>query len=107
MARRKRPIDVSETIFNPVQRIEHYRRVVTYLQAHRALLVAGGAGKRELATLDATAKDMADIVALCEIFPPDTPPVEPESPREEQPLLMPGAEAAVAEIFAIALGDEA
>lgn len=89
---RRRPIDIGDTLLAPVRRTEHFRRTVAYLHRLRDLLVASGAGKHELATLDATAKDMASIVAMAEIFPPDTPQPRPTPELPPQPLVPPGCE---------------
>lgn len=102
---RKQPVDISETIFRPTPLIEHYRRTVGFLEAHHAHLVDAGAPKRELATLAETLKKMRAIVAMSEIFPPDTPQPETAPELPEQPLVTPGSEGAIAEIFNIALGD--
>lgn len=107
MAPRKQQIDISETIFRPTPRLEHYRRAAGFMRAHRASLVAAGAGKRELATIDETIREFDWIIKMSDWGQPlDTPEPEPEPPREEQPLCPLGAEYAVAEIFAIALGDQ-
>jgi hypothetical protein len=82
----------TDHLFMPVRRIEHYRSVVDYLATLRVLLVERGAGKKELATLDATAADMAEIVAMSEIFPPDTPQPGPVEALPEQPLVPAGSE---------------
>lgn len=90
MSRRK-PVDIAETLFRPVRRLEHWRRTVEYLRAHRETLIAAGSGKRAIATLDATIAELADIVAQADRFPPDTPTPEPAAPVE-QPLCHVGDE---------------
>jgi len=98
---------IANELLAPVRRLEHFRRALGFLRAHHAHLVATGAGKRELATLAETIEEHARIIALSEIHPPDTPVVEPEPPKEEQPLCPEGAEQTIAQIFEIALGDAA
>jgi len=105
MARKQ--IDISETLFRPTPRLEHFRRTVGFLQAHHAHLVATGADRKELATLADTIDEMKRVIAAGEVFPLDTPQVEPEPEREEQPLCPEGAEQTIADIFQIALGDAA
>lgn len=90
MSRRK-PVDIAETLFRPVRRLEHWRRTVEYLRAYRETLIAAGSSKGEIATLDATIDELADIVARADRFPPDTPAPEPETPVE-QPLCHAGDE---------------
>jgi len=92
MTRRRQPIDVSETILRPVRRLEIYRRTLDHLRAHRDHLVATGAGKRAVATIDGDIAEFAGIVSLCEIHPLDTPQPEPVEALPEQPLVMPGSE---------------
>lgn len=98
---------VANELLGPTGRLEHFRRALGYLRAHHAHLAATGAGKRELKTLAETIDEHARIIALSEIHPLDTPQVEPEPDREEQPLCPPGAEGTIAQIFHIALGDAA
>jgi hypothetical protein len=91
MTRRRHPMS-TDHLFMPVRLSEHYRRTVDYLQAHRALLVAAGSGKREIVTLDDTIRNMAGIVAMSDVFPPDTPQPRPAPELPPQPLVMPGTE---------------
>lgn len=102
--RRKTPIDVSETIFQPVRRLEIYRRTLDYLRAHREVLVAAG-NKREIRTIDGDITEFAGIIALCEIHPLDTPQHQPVEALPEQPLCLPGCEGWMNEFLAEAVGD--
>ena len=49
--------------------------------------------------------EFAGIIALCEIYPLDTPQPEPEPELPEQPLCMPGCEEWMADFLAEAVGD--
>ena len=103
--RRKTPIDVADTIFLPVKRLEIYRRALNYMRARREVRVAAGSGKAELKTIDGDIAAFAGIIALCEIYPLDTPQPEPEPELPEQPLCMPGCEEWMADFLAEAVGD--
>lgn len=96
------------TIVNDLLRrttgLEQMRRVRSYLQSHRRLLAAGGAGKRELKTLDETLKHVDGIIRSNAIFPLDTPDPEP-APPAAQPLVMPGMEAWTNEFLLHLIGD--
>lgn len=82
----------NDHLFMPEQRREHFRRVVDFLHALRELLVAGGAKKRELATLDATIREMQLIVEQSTIYPLDNPAPKPAPVLPEVPLVPPGTE---------------
>jgi hypothetical protein len=71
--------------------LEHMRRVRSYLQSHRRLLVAGGAGKRELKTLDESILYVDGIIRSNDLYPLDAPDTV-TAPRSERPLCPPGEE---------------
>jgi hypothetical protein len=89
-----------------VDRLEHYRRAVRYLGAHRGHLVAASAGKGELATLDATIVEIQSAIDANATYPLDTPPPPPPS-TTEQPLVMPGSEKIVLEFLETLIGEAA
>lgn len=82
----------TDHLFMPISRREHFRRVEDFLRAHRVLLLAGGAKKRELVTLDESIREMAVIVEESTIHPLDEPAPKPAPVLPEQPLVPPGAE---------------
>ena len=96
---------ISNGLFQPVRRLEHYRRAAGYLRAHRAHLVATGASKRELKTLDDTVREIDSAIAANAIYPLDTPEPEPPPETTEQPLCHPGDEAWMEPFIAELAGD--
>jgi hypothetical protein len=102
----RRRTNNTDFLFAPVRRLEHFKRCRDHMLTLRALLVARGAGKKELATLDGTIAEMSDVVAMSEIFPPDTPLPESDEPRPAQPLCPPGEEVWMSQFFMDALEDQ-
>ena len=82
----------TDHLFQPISMLEHYKRTVDYLKAHRVLLLAGGSGKKQIATIDETIRQMQRIVDYSTIYPPDTPQPGPEPEPQQQPLVPPGSE---------------
>lgn len=82
----------NDHLFMPIKRREHYRQVVDFLKAHREHLIASGARKRQLSTLDETIREMQVIVEMSTIYPLDEPPPKPVPVLPPQPLVMPGSE---------------
>jgi hypothetical protein len=94
---RRHPMS-TDHLFMPVRRLEHFRGVVDYLDAHLETLLAARASKSEIETLDATIREMRVIVAESTIYPLDPPaPVQDEG--QPWPLVPPGSEQIVREIF--------
>ena len=89
-----------------VERLEHYRRCVGYLNAHRATLLAAGAGKGEIAALDATTAEIQSAIDANSYAPLDTP-AQVTTPPPEQPLLIEGSEEIVLEFLESLIGEDA
>jgi len=96
---------MSSGLFQPVRRLEHYRRAVGYLRAHRDHLSATRATKRELKTLDDTIREIQTAVDANWIYPLDDPVVTPQPKAPEQPLVPEGTEAFMTAFIADLTGD--
>jgi hypothetical protein len=95
---------IANDLLKRTTRLEHFRRTVRFLNAHRQTLVSAGARRAELRTLDETIAEVAWIVRMNAIEPPDTPELPPARVLE-QPLVMPGSEQFIDAFFNELLGD--
>jgi hypothetical protein len=88
----RRAVDIRETLFDPVRRLELFRHNEAFLQAYYGIRQTAGARKGELGIILEALREIQLIIQMNHIHPLDDPKPSPAPVLPPQPLVMPGTE---------------